>query len=122
MLGDQPGGEGVVGHDQLFAGLVHPAVGDHPARSSAWRTRSDSSAAALRVKVRPSTCSGGRLRCRPARPRAAITVVLPEPAPAMITPGSSGAVIAVQLLSGERDAERLDQVVRRLQPGRRGRG
>ena len=29
VLGDQPGRERVVGHDQLLAGLVDAAVGDH---------------------------------------------------------------------------------------------
>ena len=50
--------------------------------------------------------------------RAAITVVLPEPAPAMITPGSSGAVIAASCCIGERDAERVDQVGGAAEPGR----
>ena len=57
--------------------------------------RTASSAAALFVNVRPSTSSG---RTAPVptshTTRAAITVVLPDPAPAMTTPGSSGAVIA----------------------------
>ena len=30
VLGDQPGSERVVGHDQLLAGFVDAAVGDHP--------------------------------------------------------------------------------------------
>ena len=30
VLGDQPAGEGVVGHDQLLARLVDPRTGDHP--------------------------------------------------------------------------------------------
>ena len=66
-----------------------------PARSSALRTRWESSAAALRVKVSPSTSSGRTAPVPTSQTtRAAITVVLPDPAPAMITPGSSGAVIA----------------------------
>ena len=72
-----------------------PPAATTPARSSAVRTRCDSSAAALRVKVRPSTSSGRTAPVPTSQTtRAAITVVLPEPAPAMITPGSSGAVIA----------------------------
>ena len=72
-----------------------PESATTPARSSAVRTRVDSSAAALRVKVRPSTCSGRTAPVPTSQTtRAAITVVLPDPAPAMITPGSSGAVMA----------------------------
>ena len=66
-----------------------------PARSSALRTRWESSAAALRVNVSPSTSSGRTVPVPTSQTtRAAITVVLPDPAPAMITPGSSGAVMA----------------------------
>ncbi len=66
-----------------------------PACRRALRTRRDSSAAALRVKVRPSTSSGRTAPVPTSQTtRAAITVVFPEPAPAMITPGSSGAVMA----------------------------
>ena len=72
-----------------------PAAGMTPACRSASRTRADSSAAALRVNVRPRTSSGRTAPVPTSQTtRAAITVVLPEPAPAMITPGSSGAVIA----------------------------
>ena len=47
------------------------------------------------MKVSPSTSSGRTAPVPTSQTtRAAITVVLPEPAPAMITPGSSGAVIA----------------------------
>ena len=92
-----------------------PSAGTTPAAARAVRTRSDSSAAALRVKVSPSTSSG---RTSPVptsqTTRAAITVVLPEPAPAMITPGSSGAVIAASCWSENGMAERLGQ----LAPGR----
>ncbi len=59
-----------------------------------------SSAAALLVNVSPSTRSGAT---RPVptshTTRAAITVVLPDPAPATITTGSSGAVIAASCSS-----------------------
>src|SRR5882757_8291994 len=64
-----------------------------PAWTSALRTRSDSSPAALLVKVRPSTWSGATCPVPASHTtRAAITVVFPEPAPATITPGASGAV------------------------------
>src|SRR5882757_3330844 len=64
-----------------------------PAWTSALRTRSDSSPAALLVKVRPSTWSGATCPVPASHTtRAAITVVFPDPAPATITPGASGAV------------------------------
>src|SRR5690348_12944069 len=64
-----------------------------PACARALRTRSDSSPAALLVKVRPSTCSGATCPVPTSHTtRAAITVVLPDPAPATITAGASGAV------------------------------
>ncbi len=54
-----------------------------------------SSPAALVVKVSPSTPSGATWPVATSHTtRAAITEVLPEPAPATITPGSSGAVAA----------------------------
>ncbi len=65
-----------------------------PALISALRTRSASSPAALLVKVRPSTCSGATWPVPTSHTtRAAITVVLPEPAPATITCGAGGAVM-----------------------------
>ena len=66
-----------------------------PAAVRVSRTRVASSEAALEVKVRPRISSG---RTRPVptshTTRAAISVVLPEPAPAITTAGSSGAVTA----------------------------
>ena len=54
-----------------------------------------SSLAALVVKVSPSTWSGvSRPVATSQTTLAAITVVLPEPAPAITTAGSSGAVMA----------------------------
>ena len=71
-----------------------------PARRSETRIRRSSSAAALVVKVRPSTCSG---RTWPVATRwttrAAISVVLPAPAPAITTAGERGAVIAANCSS-----------------------
>ncbi len=65
-----------------------------PAFTSALRTRSDSSAAALLVKVSPSTCSGATCPVPVSHTtRAAITVVFPDPAPATITCGAGGAVM-----------------------------
>ena len=34
VLGDQPGGERVVGHDQLFTRLIHPGSATTPAGAS----------------------------------------------------------------------------------------
>ena len=57
--------------------------------------RPRSSPAALVVKVRPSTWSGATCPVTTSQTtRAAISVVLPEPAPAITTAGSSGALIA----------------------------
>ena len=66
-----------------------------PAPRSEARIREASSWVALVVKVRPSTSWGAtRPVATSQTTRAAITVVLPDPAPAMTTPGASGAVIA----------------------------
>lgn len=65
-----------------------------PALIKALRTRSASSPAALLVKVRPRTCSGATWPVPTSHnTRAAITVVLPDPAPATITCGAGGAVM-----------------------------
>jgi hypothetical protein len=65
-----------------------------PALMRAFRTRSASSPAALLVNVRPRTCSGATCPVPTSHTtRAAITVVLPEPAPATITCGAGGAVM-----------------------------
>src|ERR1044072_7433147 len=65
-----------------------------PALTSTFRARSASSPAALLVKVRPSTWSGATWPVPTSQTtRAAITVVLPEPAPATITCGAGGAVM-----------------------------
>ena len=54
-----------------------------------------SSAVAFVVKVSPSTSAGATWPVATSQTtRAAITVVLPDPAPAITTAGSSGAVIA----------------------------
>ncbi len=72
----------------MTSGSVTPPV------TSALRTRSASSPAALLVKVRPSTCSGATWPVPTSHTtRAAITVVLPDPAPATITCGAGGAVM-----------------------------
>ena len=66
-----------------------------PAAVSVSRTRVASSEAALEVKVRPRTSSGRTCPVPTSQTtRAAISVVFPEPAPAMTTAGSSGAVTA----------------------------
>jgi hypothetical protein len=71
-----------------------------PARSRAPATRAANSAAAFLVKVRPSTWSGRTWPVPTSQTtRAAITVVFPEPAPAMMTAGSSGAVMAASCSS-----------------------
>src|SRR5215467_14035092 len=79
-----------------------PAAGSSPVTSrparrrpaSRARTRCPSSAAALRVKVRPRTRSGRTMPLATSQTsRAAIVSLLPEPAPAMTASGSSGAAI-----------------------------
>lgn len=97
VLGQQPPGEGVVRGD---AGLARGLSGSitsgsvTPAATSALRTRSASSPAALLVKVSPRTCSGATWPVPTSHTtRAAITVVFPDPAPATITCGAGGAVM-----------------------------
>ncbi len=97
-------GEGVVGGDpRLAGGLVGGGAGGSggsasgsvtPAARSADLTRSASSPAALFVNVSPRTCSGATWPVPTSHTtRAAITVVLPEPAPATMTCGAGGAVM-----------------------------
>ena len=75
-------------------------AGSSPACRRLARTRVASSAVALVVKVSPSTSPGAtRPVATSQTTRAAITVVLPEPAPATTTAGSSGAVIAANCWS-----------------------
>ena len=102
VLAQQPARIGVVGRDARLpvridvGGLGRPAAASR-ARS---RRRCASSAAALLVKVSPSTCSGRTWPVATSQTtRAAITEVLPEPAPATMTPGSSGAVAAASCSS-----------------------
>ena len=80
----------------LKAADPSPSAGAHrPAllRAASRRPiRSDSSPAALRVKVRPSTSSGwARPLAMSHTTRAAMVSVLPEPAPATTSRGRSGA-------------------------------
>ncbi len=71
-----------------------PAASLRRSAASRARTRSDSSPAALRVKVRPSTASGATSSLATSHTtRAAIVSVLPDPAPATTSIGSSGASI-----------------------------
>ena len=106
-------GVGVVGGDRRCdersaVGRGTPPSAGRSARSRR-RTRSASSPAALRVKVRPSTCPARPARSRPASTtRAAIVSVLPEPAPATTSSGASGASITAACSGvGRRQPEQL---------------
>ena len=69
-----------------------PASPARRSASSRVRTRSASSAAAFLVKVRPSTRSGRTMPLATSQTsRAAIVSLLPEPAPATMASGPSGA-------------------------------
>ena len=104
VLGEQRRGVGVVRRDGrlldlVLVGIARPSRASRVGSSPAWRRlsriRLASSAVALVVKVRPRISPGAtRPVATSQTTRAAITVVLPEPAPAITTAGSSGAVIA----------------------------
>jgi hypothetical protein len=73
-------------------GSVEPST---PAFVRSSRIRTSSSFAAFFVNVSPSTSSGFTCPVQINHTtRAAIAVVFPDPAPATITPGANGAVIA----------------------------
>ena len=100
VLAHEPAGIRVVGgdrrhvveHGRAVLGSAAPRCPPRAASASRADSRSDSSPAALRVKVRPSTSSGcTRSLATSHTTRAAIVSVLPDPAPATTSRGRRGA-------------------------------
>ena len=93
--------DGRLGDGEPVAQL-RPVSGWRASAPSRSRTRSLSSLAALRVKVRPRIASGSTIRLATSHDtRAAIVSVLPDPAPATTTSGRSVGAATTRACSGD---------------------
>ena len=112
VLGDQPGRERVVGHDQLLAGFVDTTVGDHPGQQQggADPVRQLGGGLAGEGQAEHLLGSHGTGADQPDHPgrhhRGLAGARAGDDHPRLQRSGDG-----VQLLIGEPDAERLDQVV-----------
>ncbi len=119
VLGDQPGGERVVGHDQLFTRLVHPGLGDDPGPEQGVPDPRGQLGGRLAGEGQPQHLLG------PDRPGADQPDHpgrhhggLAGPGSGDDHPGFQRGGDRGQLRVGERDAERVDQIAGGSQPRR----